>query len=145
MRKINCWGCVLKAIPAEKWEEKNPPINENFIKGRKQPIPKKLQKEELICGYNSGKFKPNEIKYIIFKKELLVIKLTLKRFHIYLAPENFIIRTDNQAVRDFLINKRNIIEGRRLKWYNYIAMYTFEVEHLKGSNNFLVDYLSRYG
>ena len=22
----NCWGCVLKAIPAEKWEEKNPLI-----------------------------------------------------------------------------------------------------------------------
>lgn len=140
-----CWGCVLKAIPAEKWEEKNPPINENSIRARKQHIPKKLQKEELVCGYNSGKFKPNEIKYIIFEKELLAIKLALKRFHIYLAPENFIIRTDNQAVRDFLINKRNIIEGRRLKWYNYIAMYTFEVEHLKGSNNFLADYLSRYG
>ncbi|MEX5585777.1 hypothetical protein, partial [Pseudomonas lurida] len=75
--------------------------------------------------------------------ELLVIKLAIKKFHIFLAPEDFIIRTDNQAVKDFLINKRNILEGRRLKWYNQIALYTFEVEHLKGTNNFLADYLSR--
>ena len=61
------------------------------------------------------------------KKELLAIKLAIKKFHIFLAPEDFNIRTDNQAVKDFFINKRNILEGRRLKWYNQIALYTFEV------------------
>jgi hypothetical protein len=62
---------------------------------------------------------------------------------IYVAPENFIIRTDNKAVKDFLTYKRNIIEGRRLKWYNAIANYSFEVEFIKGTNNFIADYLSR--
>jgi hypothetical protein len=42
-----------------------------------------------------------------------------------------------------LTNKRNIIEGRRLKWYNAIANYSFEVEFIKGTNNFIADYLSR--
>ena len=46
-------------------------------------------------------FKPNEQKYIIFEKELLAIKLAIKRFHIYLAPENFIVRTDNKALKRF--------------------------------------------
>ena len=109
----------------------------------KNSIPIKLQKEELICGYNSGTFKPNEQKYIIFEKELLAIKLAIKSFHIYLAPENFIVCIDNKAVRDFLINKNPIEQGRRLAWYNKIFEYTFEVEHLKGANNFLGDFLSR--
>ena len=74
----------------------------------KNHISKNLQRQELICDYNSSKFKPNEIKYIIFEKELLAIKLAIKKFHIFLAPEDFIIWTDNQAVKDFLINKRNI-------------------------------------
>ena len=67
----------------------------------------------------------------------------MERFKIYLAPEDFIVRTDNKAVRDFLINKRSIDQGRRLSWYNKISEYTFEVEHLKGANNFIADFLSR--
>ena len=55
----------------------------------------------------------------------------IKGFHIYLAPENFIVRTDNKAVRDFLINKKPIEQERRLAWYNKIYEYTFEVGHLK--------------
>jgi hypothetical protein len=42
----------------------------------------------------------------------------------------------------FFTNKRNIIEGRRLKWYNVTANYSFEVDFIKGTNNFIADYLS---
>lgn len=41
--------------------------------GKEDPISKKIQKEELICKYNSEKFKPNEAKCVTCK-ELLEIK-----------------------------------------------------------------------
>ena len=103
-----CWGGVLKAIPSNLWYDKEIPLSENGIRLRKNLIPIKLQKEELICRYNPGTFKPNEQKYIIFEKELLIIKLAIKSFHIYLALENFIVLTDNKVIRDFLINKKPI-------------------------------------
>lgn len=85
----------------------------------------------MICAYNFGTFKPNQLKYIIFEKELLAIKLSLERFKIYLAPEDFIVRTSNKDVSDFFINKKSINQGQRLSWYIKIAEYTFEVEHCK--------------
>ena len=42
-----------------------------------------------------------------------------------------------------MTNKRNIIKGRRLKLYNAIANYSFEVEFIKGTNNLTADYLSK--
>jgi hypothetical protein len=60
------------------------------------------------------------------------------------VAEDFLIRTNNKAVKDLFTNKRNIIEGRRLKWYNTNSNYSFEVEFIKDSNNFIADYLIRY-
>lgn len=50
----NCWGCVLKAIPEKIWLEYEHPTQKNHlgIRAKKDRIPKKLQKQELICGYN---------------------------------------------------------------------------------------------
>lgn len=55
----------------------------------------------ITCQKTSRKFKPNEQNYIIFEKELLAIKLGINSFHIYVAPENLNIRTDNRDVKDF--------------------------------------------
>jgi len=137
-----CWGCVLKAIPKEFWDEEDPPLSQNGIRMRRKNIPQKILKHEKICGYNSGKFKPNEVKWIIFEKELYTIRLALAKFQIYLAPEFFVVKTDNKAVRDFLVNTKKGI-GKKMQWYNEIAQYSFEVEHVKGKDNFIADFLSR--
>ena len=60
-----------------------------------------------------------------------------------MAPENFIVRKDNKAVKDFIVNKKSIEQGRHLAWYNKNSKHTFEVEHLTGSTNLLADLLSR--
>ena len=113
------WGAVLKCKPL-----KNP-------------------KAEELCGYNSGKFKPAEINYIIYEKELLAIINGLKRFKIYLASDKFLIRTDNQAVKDFLKSKKREENPRRINWFNFVSQFPFEIEYIKGSNNVLADFLSR--
>ena len=136
-----CWGCVLKAIPKEFWDEEDPPLSQNGIRMRRKNIPQKILKHEKICGYNSGKFKPNEVKWIIFEKELYTIRLALAKFQIYLAPEFFVVKIDNKAVRDFLVNTKKAI-GKKMQWYNEIAQYSFEVEHVKGKGNFIADLLS---
>ena len=76
------WGCVLKAIPKEFWDEEDPPLSQNGIRIRKRNIPLRIQKHEKLCGYNSEKFKTNEIKWIIFEKELYTIRLALTKFQI---------------------------------------------------------------
>ena len=68
--------------------------------------------------------------------------MALAKFQIYLAPEFFVVKTDNKAVRDFLVNTKKGI-GKKMQWYNEIAQYSFEVEHVKGKDNFIADFLSR--
>ena len=111
-----------------------------ILKGRK------INNEELICGYSLGKIKSNEINYVIFEKELLAIKKAIKTLLIYLASENFIIKTDNQAVKQFLTNNSLESVPRRIRWYNDLCSFNFEVLYVKGTNNIIADYLSRpYG
>ena len=59
------------------------------------------------------------------------------RFHIYLVPEEYIKRLDNQAVRD-LKKIKSDTNARKVRWYNFVYQYKFSVEHIKRTNNTLV-------
>ena len=131
------WGVVLKAVSID---PENLQKEEEILEILKEH----KSADELICGYNSEKFKPNELNYIIFEKELLAIKNGIKRFQIYLAPIKFLIRTDNKVVRDFLKKKRVENNYRRVKCSNYISQYSFEIVHINTNKNILADYLSRH-
>lgn len=81
---------------------------------QKRNITQKILKHKKFCGYNSEKFKPNELKWIISEKELYTIRLSLQKFKIFFAHEFFIIRIDNKTVRNFLVNTKKA-SGKRMQ------------------------------
>lgn len=39
--------------------------------------------------------------------------------------------------------KKQIIDRRQLKWYNFIVYYSFYVQYVKRNTNFITDFMSR--
>ena len=98
-----------------------------------------------ICRYTSGIFNQVQVNYPVHEKELLTIYKRIKKFSLFLLQKQFIIKTDNSQVGS-LINKilPNKPQYRRLhRWQAYLSYYNFKIIHIKGTNNFLVDFLSR--
>ena len=98
-----------------------------------------------ICRYTSGTFNQAQINYPVHEKELLAIYKGIKKFSLFLLQKQFIVETDNSQVNS-LINKilPNEPQYRRLhRWQVYLSYYNFKIVHIKGTNNFLADFLSR--
>nr|APG80689.1 reverse transcriptase [Cauliflower mosaic virus] len=116
------WGGMLKAIK----------INEGT-------------NTELICRYASGSFKAAERNYHSNDKETLAVINTIKKFSIYLTPVHFLIRTDNTHFKSFvnLNYKGDSKLGRNIRWQAWLSHYSFDVEHIKGTDNHFADFLSR--
>ena len=102
------------------------------------------EKEE-ICKYTSGSFKQAEKNYHSNEKELLAVKNTISKFSIYLTPVKFLVRTDNKNFTYFLKTKisGDNKQGRLVRWQMWFSRYSFDIEHLEGSKNVLVDCLTR--
>ena len=117
------WGAVLVAFEKDDIDKENP----------------------LICGYAAGTWKPNEKNYHINEKELLAVKLGIKRFHYHLLPVKFVVRTDNTQVRSFIFNKIDPLPelNKRRNWQAFFSYYDFIVKNISGTKNILADYLSR--
>ena len=97
-----------------------------------------------ICRYTSGTFNHAQVNYPVHENELLAIHKGIKKFSLFLQKQ-FIVETDNAQVSS-LINKilPNEPQYRRLhRWQAYLSYYNFKIVHIKGTNNFLADFLSR--
>ena len=94
-----------------------------------------------ICRYTSGAFNNNQINYDINEEELLAIIKGINKFEIFLLLKPFIIETDNTQVAGFIKNNtRKEVQVRRLsRWKTLLSYFV----HIKGTDNFLVDFLSR--
>ncbi|ACB69773.1 replicase [Eupatorium vein clearing virus] len=100
---------------------------------------------EEICCYASGTFKQAELNYHSNEKEILAVIRSIQSFPVYLTPVEFIVRTDNKTMEHFLTSKFELgtKSGRLVRWQMWFKHYNFKVEHIKGTSNFLADYLSR--
>ena len=98
-----------------------------------------------ICRYTSGTFNNNQINYDINEKELLAIIKGINKFEIFLLPKPFIIETDNTQVAGFIKNNTGKgVQARRLsRWQTLPSYYNFKIVHIKGTDNFLANFLSK--
>ena len=101
--------------------------------------------KEYICRYANGSFKPAEVNYHSNEKELLALKRSFSKFHFFILPVRFLVRTDNTNVKAYIFNKLPSTPEykRRHRWQQYFQEYQFDIEHIKGKNNHLADFLSR--
>lgn len=105
--------------------------------------------DEKLSRYASGQYREKG-NISTIDAELLAIIYALKAFDLYLInKKEFTLRTDCEAIVKYYNNLKNdnkrSVNTRWLNLQNHILsrMYKVNIEHIKGQNNTLADYLSR--
>lgn len=104
-----------------------------------------LQKDEnnvlRPISYFSHKLKPHEQKWPAIQLETYAILLSIRHYKTYLYGRKFRILSDCRSL-NYLI-KLESPANRLSRWLLELSNYDFDFEHIKGSENFLGDLLSR--
>ena len=96
-------------------------------------------------GLTGSQRTPRFWSVTINEKELLAIIKGINKFEIFLLPKPFIIETDNTQVAGFIKNNtgKGVQVIRLSRWQTLFSYYNFKIVHIKGTDNFLADFLSR--
>jgi hypothetical protein len=103
-----------------------------------------IDNKEHVIQFASRALKEGEFKWSIWEKEFLAIVWAVQLFDTYLRPpfgRQFIIRTDNEAVKFIMTNKQG--NHRVMRWILQMGVYDYEVLHRAGSKSGNADGLSR--
>ncbi|KAB2021702.1 hypothetical protein ES319_D07G158500v1 [Gossypium barbadense] len=110
-----------------------------LVKGRRPIEPKREPRERITAKWALKKFNDGDAISALDPRLQQTVGTNL-------ALEKFIIKIENQTIKHFLTNKSLETVPRRIRWYNELCTFNFEVLYVKGTNNIIVDYLSRpYG
>ena len=99
--------------------------------------------KEKVILYDSRRTSKAESNYDSTRIELACFLWTCESHKYLLYPYTFKWFCDNAAMKS--IHTMQPPKEVTKRWLNIINTYNFEVEHIKGKNNTLVDYLSRKG
>lgn len=93
-------------------------------------------------GFFSKKLSPAEVKYSTLDRELLSIYLSIKHFRYFVEGRDFIVYTDHKPLTTAMgsCNERSPRQARHLE---FISQFTSNIQHVKGKNNVVADFLSR--
>jgi hypothetical protein len=100
-----------------------------------------LSHNEFVICYESRKLKEHEKNYATHDLELATIVNFLKKWRHYLMGRRFELRTDHNGLK-YLFDKPTL-NARQSRWLEFLCEYDFEIKHIKGKENKLVDALSR--
>ena len=89
----------------------------------------------------SRKLLPREQKYSIIEREGLAIVWSIKKLDRYLAGVRFHLQTDHKALS--YLGNSNFTNSRITRWSLILQNYDFDIFHIKGEDNILVDICSR--
>jgi hypothetical protein len=92
-----------------------------------------------VC-YFSRKLNPAQCNYCITDREALAIVLAVRTFKPYLT-NSFTIFTDHEPLT--YITKMATKSQRILRWALELSPYEITISHIKGSINYIADFLSR--
>ena len=95
-----------------------------------------------IAFFSKG-MKPAETRYSTFDRELLAIYLSIKQFRHFLEGRSFHILTDHKPLTYALNTRTDRHSPRQAHHLDYIAQFTSDVRHVKGTANIPADALSR--
>jgi hypothetical protein len=94
-----------------------------------------------VIGYESRKIKEHERNYAMHDLELATIVHTLKMWRHYLMGKKFELRTDHIGLK--YLFEQPTLNARKTRWMEFLSEYVFDIKHIKGKENKVVDALSR--
>jgi hypothetical protein len=99
-----------------------------------------IQEGHMIC-YESQKLKEHERNYVTHDLEFAAVIHALKMWRHYIMGKNFLLLTDNSRVK-YMFNQLDL-NARQARWLAFLSEFDFEVRHIKGKENKVVDALRR--
>ncbi|XP_026380121.1 uncharacterized protein LOC113274914 [Papaver somniferum] len=100
-----------------------------------------LSQEGRPVAYFSEKLNGAKTNYSTYDVEFYAIVQALKHWRHYLIHNEFIMFSDHDSLRH--INRQEKLSSRHGKWASYLQEFTFVLKHKDGSQNQVVDALSR--
>ena len=94
----------------------------------------------MIC-YESRKLKGNEKNHATHDLELVAIVHALNMWRHYLMGRRFELRTYHCGMK-YLFDQPTL-NARQVRWLEFLCEFDFEIKHIKGKENKVVDALSR--
>ena len=109
----------------------------------KQQLPN--SSKEQIVRYYSGTWHTAALKYSTIKKEIYAIVLCVQKFQDDLFNKRFLIRTDCKAAPSVLTKDVQNLVSKHIfaRWQALLSCFDFDIEHIKGKDNSLPDFLTR--
>jgi hypothetical protein len=99
-----------------------------------------MQGGSVVC-YESRKLNEHEVNYVTHDLELAAIVYALKMWRHYLLGRKFVLMTDHCGLR-YLFDQPKL-NARQARWMALLSEFNFEIKHVKGKENKVVDALSR--
>ena len=84
--------------------------------------------------------KEHERLYAIHDLEMVSIVHALKKWKHYLMGKRFELRTDHNGLK-YLFDQPTL-NARKRRWLEFLCEYDFDIKHIKGKENKVVDALS---
>ena len=100
-----------------------------------------LMQEEHVIFYESKKLNEHEINYVTHDLELATIVHALKMWRHYLLGRICVLMIDHSGLR-YLFDQPKL-NVRQARWMALLSEFDFEIKHIKGKENRVVDSLSR--
>ncbi|KAH9680032.1 hypothetical protein KPL71_026386 [Citrus sinensis] len=97
-----------------------------------------------FCAHASRQFKDSEKNYHVIYKEILAVKYGIKKFEFHLISHKFLINMDNSSFpRIFDFKNKLLPDKQLLSLKTWFVKYDFTVQHIKGNQNLIPDFLTR--
>ena len=100
-----------------------------------------LSQNGFVICYESKKLKEHEKNYTTHDLDLASIVHALRKWIHYLMGKSFEIRTEHNGLK-YLFDQPNL-NSRQSIWLEFLSEYDFDIKHIKGKENKVVDALSR--
>jgi hypothetical protein len=94
-----------------------------------------------VIFYESKKLNEHEVNYVTHDMELDAIVHSLNMWRHYLLGSIFVLMTDHSGLR-YLFDQPKL-NVRQARWIALLSEFDFEIKHIKGKENRVVDSLSR--
>lgn len=92
-------------------------------------------------SYINRQLKSKQLHLSIYMNELLAVIFAVQKWHHYLLPAHFIIKT-NQRSLTYLLEQR-LNTPRQQKWLPKLLDFDYEIQYKQGKENLVADALSR--